>query len=281
MTAPRDPLRPSPPEFLTELFRDPLDPGYAAAAARRRAAGGAGAPRRGSRLLSWLTLVVVGAVLAVAWLQVVREEPTRTEVREDLEQQIHEREQETEALQTQAEELRAQVADLRDQQLDDPRAVRDLRMLEAVTGLGPVVGDGVRVRLEDGPPEVDPTTGEQVQDPEARILYRDLQQVANALWAAGAEAVAVNGQRLTATTAIRSASGAVLIDHQPVTGPYEVVAVGASDLEERFAASTAGRLMATLVEEFGIGFGVQSVEGVTVPAASEPRLLFATPVTGS
>lgn len=281
MTAPRDPFRPSPPEFLSELFRDPLDPGYAAAAQRRAARSGAGGSRRGTRLLSWLTLVVVGAVLATAWLQVVREEPERTQVREDLEQQIHEREQETEALQAQAEELRAQVADLRDQQLEDPRAVRDLRTLEAVAGLGPVVGDGVRVRLEDGPPEVDPTTGEQVQAPEARILYRDLQQVANALWAAGAEAVAVNGQRLTATTAIRSASGAVLVDHQPVTSPYEVVAVGGSGLEERFVASKAGQLMVTLVDEYGVGYEVQSVEGVTVPAASEPRLLFATPGAGS
>lgn len=281
MTAPRDPFRPLPPEFLTDLFRDPLDPGYAEAAQRRAAKGGPVRRGRRGRVLSAVTLVVVGALLSVAWLQVVQEEPTRTEVRENLEAQVREREAETDALQAQARELREQVAELRDRQLGDPQAVRDLRMLEAVTGLGRVEGDGVRVRLEDGPPEVDPTTGEPVQDPESRVLYRDLQQVANALWATGAEAVAVNGHRLTATSAIRSASGAVLIDHQPVTSPYEVVAVGSPELAEQFAVSTAGRLMETLVDEFGIGYAVESVDGVTVPAASEPQLLFVTPSTGS
>ncbi|MGO1341870.1 MAG: DUF881 domain-containing protein, partial [Cellulosimicrobium funkei] len=57
----------------------------------------------------------------------------------------------------------------------------------------------------------------------------DLQRVVNALWAGGAEAVAINDQRLTGLSAIRSAGDAVLVDLQPLVGPYRVEAIGDPD----------------------------------------------------
>ena len=57
----------------------------------------------------------------------------------------------------------------------------------------------------------------------------DLQLVVNALWAAGAEAISINGQRLGPTTAIRFAGEAVLVDFRPVTNPYEISAIGDPD----------------------------------------------------
>ncbi|QSB12599.1 DUF881 domain-containing protein [Natronosporangium hydrolyticum] len=276
MTEPRNPYRPLSPDFLTELFREPLDSGYAEAAARRAAGGSRPPGRRGGRLITVLTLAVVGALLAVAYQQVVAEQPSRAQVRADLETQIRDRQDETQVLQDRADTLRDEVAALRDQQLGDPAAVRTLRELEAVAGLGRVHGDGVVVRVDDGPASVDPQTGEQVVDPQARILYRDLQDLANALWAAGAEGVAINGRRLTATSTIRSASGAILIDRTPVAGPYEVVAVGPDDLGDRFAATQAAALMELLVQEFGIEYEVRSDSDLTLPAAAEPQLRFAT-----
>lgn len=285
MTEPGNPYRPLAPDFLSELFHDPLDPGYAAAAARRRAAAGAdgGEPprRRAPRAVMVVAVLVVGLLLAVAYQQVVAEEPTRTQVRADLEEQIRNREAENDQLQARVDELRDEVAELRDQQLGDPVTARELRELEAATGLGRVHGDGVVVRLDDGPADIDPSTGEPVLDPQARILYRDLQQIANALWAAGAEAVAINDQRLTATSTIRSASGAILIDRAPIAGPYEVVAVGADELPTRFAGSEAAQLMELLVNEFGIEYEVRPAADLTLPAATEPQLLHATPLTDS
>ena len=49
------------------------------------------------------------------------------------------------------------------------------------------------------------------------MLDRDLQVIVNGLWAAGAEAIAVNGQRLTACSAIRSAGEAILVDFRPLS----------------------------------------------------------------
>lgn len=280
--SPANPYRPLSPEFLTHLFQNPLDPGYYAAAARRRADPSRYRPPSPRwRLAGLATVVLAGLLLAVSYLQVVAEQPTRTEVRAELEQQIRELRAETDTLQQRAERLRDEVSALRDAQLDDPAEVRRLRELEAASGLRRVRGDGVVVRLADAPAEVDPVTGTPEIDAEARILYRDLQQVTNALWAAGAEAVAVNGRRLTVTSTIRSAGGAILIDREPVAGPYEVTAIGPEDLRQRFAASPTAGLLNLLVQQYGITYELRSARDVTLPAAAEPQLRYATPRTGT
>lgn len=262
---------------LTDLFRNPLDPGYAEAAARREERGPAGGPSRLAHRSGLLaSLLVIGLVLAVAYQQVVAEEPTRTQVRADLETQIHEREDVTDQLQAEAEALREEVGRLRDALLGEAE-VRRLRELEAVTGLAEVTGHGAVVRVDDGPPAVDPATGAEQMDPQARILDLDLQQIANGLWAAGAEAIAINDRRLTATSTIRSASGAILVDRRPVAGPYVIVAIGPDDLADRYRDSGTDQLMRQLVDDYGISYEVRGEEDLTLPAAAGTQPRYATP----
>ena len=84
---------------------------------------------------------------------------------------------------------------------------------ELAAGLVAVTGPGVVVELTDGPP-TDHAGGVDL----ARVLDRDLQVVVNGLFASGAEAVSVNGERITALSAIRGAGGAVLVElSTPVT----------------------------------------------------------------
>lgn len=269
---------PLSPEFLTELFRDPLDPGYADAAASR-AAGRTRPPwrRRGLRALTLVTLLVVGLLLAVAYRHVLAEEPDRARARAELVERIHQREAEVERLREISDGLRDEVSRLRDLALDDSE-VRRLRELEALTGLARVTGDGVVVRVADGPPVLDPGSGEMVTDPESRILDQDLQRIANSLWAAGAEAVAVNNHRLTATSTIRNASGAILVDYVPVAGPYEVVAIGPDDLEERFAGSETAALMRLLADRYGISYDLRFQRDLVLPASGTPKLHHAEPL---
>lgn len=151
-----------------------------------------------------------------------------------------------------------------------------LRDLEAVTGLGRVRGDGVVVRVADGPSEADAVTGAGGTNL-GRVLDRDLQDIANALWSAGAEAISINGQRLTATSTIRAAGGAILVDFRPVTGPYEVSAIGPGQLERRFRASDAANVLRQVAAEHGMSFGVREVDDLLLPAASEPQLRYAVP----
>jgi uncharacterized protein YlxW (UPF0749 family) len=263
------------PDFLTELFHNPLDPGYADAAARKaRGEGAVGARKKVISGISALTLVGLGFLLVVAYQQTMAAEPARTQARDTLVEQVQSRRADTSGLQARADGLRAEVADLREKQLGGA-AVARLRDLEAETGLAPVRGPGTRVTVGDGPTPVDPLTGERKS--EARVRDTDLQTAANALWAAGAEAIAVNGQRLTATSTIRQAGEAILVDFRPVTTPYQVVAIGPDSLADDFRDGAAGRFFRALSTRYGMTYEVTGVRNVTLDAATEPNLRQAEP----
>jgi uncharacterized protein YlxW (UPF0749 family) len=263
------------PDFLTELFRNPLDPGYADAAARRaRGDGPTGVRAKAAGAALALTLVALGFLLVVAYRETVATEPARTRAHDTLVDQVQDRRADTGALQARADDLRAEVATLRERELGGA-AVARLRDLEAATGLAPVRGDGATVTLTDGPTPIDPLTGERKT--EARVKDTDLQLAANALWAGGAEAIAINGQRLTATSTIRQAGEAILVDFRPVTSPYEVVALGPEDLAGDFRDGYAGRFFRELVNRYGMSFDSGPVEDVTLGAATEVELRVAVP----
>ncbi|MFV2020821.1 DUF881 domain-containing protein [Micromonospora sp. LOL_023] len=263
------------PDFLTELFRAPLDPGYADAARRRSEVG----PPQGWRLLASRTLMAlsmaaVGLLLVLAYQKTVAEEPSRSQARAGLVAQVTQRQAETDELQGRAEALRDEVARQRDAVLEGAQAA-DLRDLEAATGLARVSGDGVVVRLADAAESVDPVSGASTVNELGRVLDRDLQAVANALWSVGAEAVAINGQRLTGTSTIRAAGSAILVDFRPVTGPYEVSAVGPRQLAEDFDASQAAALLRLVSADHGLSFDVRSADDLLLPAAGDPQLRYA------
>jgi uncharacterized protein YlxW (UPF0749 family) len=132
------------------------------------------------------------------------------------------------------------------------------------------VGPGVEVVLDDAadPQGDDPTL--------ARVLDRDLQIAVNGLWAAGAEAITVNGLRLTSRSAIRSAGDAILVDYRPLTTPYTLEAIGdPKRLEPRFATGPAAESLRTLQSTYGLSFAVTSRDRVVLPAAALPDLSYA------
>ena len=101
----------------------------------------------------------------------------------------------------------------------------------------------------------------------------------NALWAAGAEAVSVGGQRLAPTTTIRGAGEAILVDLRPVQSPYTLAAVGdPATLLPRFADSEAARRFQSYTGLYGIQFTVRAAKDLQLPAATDPDLRYASPV---
>ncbi len=130
----------------------------------------------------------------------------------------------------------------------------------------------MEVELRDAPDQ----PGEEDLAGDGRVRDRDLQEVVNALWAAGAEAIAINGQRLSALTAIREAGEAVLVDYRPVTPPYVIRAVGDPDtVEPAFVGSATAAAFRTLGDLYGVGFAVRRRDRMTLPAAGT-RLRYAT-----
>ncbi|MFI5891719.1 DUF881 domain-containing protein [Actinoplanes sp. NPDC051513] len=269
------PKRVFAPDFLTELFRNPLDPGYADAAARKAVEGEPTGTRKWlSSGVATVTLIALGFLFVVAYQQTVADEPARTTARAALIEQVQNRRDETVELQAKADQLGDDVAGLRERELGGATAAR-LRDLEAATGLAPVKGSGARIRLADGPTPINAVTGER--NTTARVKDTDLQLATNALWSLGAEAITINGQRLTATSTIRQAGEAILVDFQPVTTPYEVIAIGPDHLAGDFRDGFAGEFFKELVRQYGMSFEASDAHDVTLPAATELKLRVASP----
>lgn len=258
---------------LTDVMRNPLDPGYRAAAERRTREG------HPHRRTGWGTVAV--AVLAVAlgaaftWsVGVLRApQPGALAAREVLAEQITERTAELDRLRTESTELQAEIDTLQAAALagTDTPLLEQLAADQLATGGVAVTGEGLRITLTDAEDEdLDP-------DPDSRVRDSDLQTVVNGLWAAGAEAIAVNGQRLSTTTAIRTAGDAILVDVVPLVGPYVVEAIGdPQGMQTALARSTAGQLLAVLQSTYGIGVNLSSQPELHLPAAATPTLRSAT-----
>ena len=176
---------------------------------------------------------------------------------------VQARQQRTAALAERLEELRAQVTTV-EQSVDAlaaPNLNRQLQQVEALTGLTGVRGPGARLTFTDA--EGTCSTG-RVED--CRIQDVDLQLATNILWANGAEAVAVNGERLITTTAIRSAGSSILINYRVLTSPYVVEAIGDSaTLHEEFLDSELAEDFGVWRDVFGLGFAAERAEELTVP----------------
>lgn len=268
------------PDFLSELFSNPLDPGYADAAARKASRPYGPRRRTTSRVILLVTALLIGLLFAVAYRQTVADEPRRSQARAELVSQIKQRQETADGLRARADGLRDEVARLRDATLDRGDAER-LRDLEAVTGFRRVTGDGVVVTVGDAPNVSEDGLTPSGKPDLGKIFDRDLQAITNALWASGAEAVAVNGQRLSATSPIRKAGGSILVDFRPIAGPYEISAIGPDDLREKFEDTGAARLMEALTNSEGISFDVRDRDDLTLPAASEPTLDYARRLGGA
>lgn len=163
------------------------------------------------------------------------------------------------------------------------RALTELRRaserIAALSGARAVSGPGVVVVLRDA------SGAERSQDPDDadfRIQDLDVQAAVNALWAAGAEAIAVNGQRVVATTAIRNAGGALLVNYRVLTSPYRVAAIGDRErVRARFERSEAARRFRGWADIYGLGFEVRAQGRLELPAFTGVlRYRYARPAEG-
>jgi len=270
-----------PTSLLDTITAEGLDPAYRVAADRRGASGRSGNRRSGAS--AGAALAVIGLLFATAGVQVQASAPAEARARAALVDRIERRTAATDALQSRVAGLRAEVAQAQERALAltaaGAQAAENLQRLEQAAAVTPVEGPGVTVTVDDAPADEQPL-GTEPGTPSAaelsRILDVDLQKIVNALWAAGAEAVAVGGQRLSALTAIRSAGEAILVDYRPISPPYTVSAVGdPALLEPRFVDGPAGRELRTLVEVYGIRYDVTPRQRIRLPGASGVTLRFA------
>ena len=118
---------------------------------------------------------------------------------------------------------------------------------------------GVLIVIDDSPS----ATG----DARDRVLDIDLQVLANGLWEADAEAISINGHRLSSLTAIRSAGDAITVDYRSLTRPYRVEAIGdLRTLQARFVESSAGAWWNDLAQNRQMRYEISDVKQLDLAA---------------
>lgn len=168
-------------------------------------------------------------------------------------------------------QLRAQLADLRTQvaQLSSEAAGREqlteelethLDTLAVQAGLSAVRGPGLRVALADS----DLTRSPSGNVNDLVIHSEDVRTVVNALWRSGAEAVALNGQRLVGTSAVVCVGNTLLVNGTVHSPPYVAEAVGA--VRSRFEADPGVKTLKRDAIGFRLGFSVETLDGARIPA---------------
>ncbi len=219
-------------------------------------------PRRARPLPIALVLIATGLLLTIAATSTRRSAPERSRQRSAIEAMVDARTTEVAGLVAARQRLRQQIAAAGSAAASvaaETRAVQaTVRRLAPSAGAVPVAGPGATVALDDP----------RSATAEHRISDSDIAQVVNVLWAAGAEAVAVNDVRLTARSAIRSAGDAVLVNFRPISPPYRVAAIGSPDaLTAGYATSAIAAQLRTEAAVFGVGVSVSVPDRVTLPAA--------------
>jgi uncharacterized protein YlxW (UPF0749 family) len=210
----------------------------------------------GTKVAFTASLVLL-AVLLVTSAQAPPSPEARLGQRVELVGLIQQEEARARALQERVEELAAEIAELEEDLTADSAETAELRealdQLAVPAGLTPVRGPGVTVTLNDSTSTV-PTGG----DPNDYVIHEeDLQAVINALWAGGAEAIAVNGYRIIATTAIRCVGNVLLLHGTTHSPPYVIEALGDPDeLAASLERDEAVERFARAVQEFKLGLDV-------------------------
>ncbi|MFD4572371.1 DUF881 domain-containing protein [Streptomyces sp. NPDC058417] len=271
--------------LLTNVMDHSLDEGYAEAAARRRAAGAGGVPKPLRAKLGLAAgLVLAALVVTVGAAQARVAAPVVAKEREELIDRIDQETDAADKLEGTVDKLREDVGARQREALRASGGGGHSDLTGMLAGSVAVHGPGVKLVVDDAEEastggDGDPRETTGFSDT-GRVRDRDMQRVVNGLWASGAEAVSVNGQRLTALSAIRAAGDAILVDNKPLVPPYTVLAVGdGKNLSTRFQDSADGLYLHALQENFGIRTAISVEKDVQVPAAPSVIVRTAQPST--
>lgn len=248
-----------------------VDEDYAVAAARAASPGERPAATRRRVGRGGAVVIAVFAVLAVtAAVQTSKDSVSEEKDRRDLIKQVEQRRDSVSAQRSTISRLQAENATLEAALLrsteNSTGVLARISLLGTRSGIAAVKGPGVSVVADDAP---------DASSDRDKVLDSDLQKLVNGLWQAGAEAISINGQRLTALTAIRFAGSAITVNDVSLNRPYRILAIGNPDtLQGRFADTTSGGAWLDLQREVGLRFSMHSQSSLRLPGQVLPSLRY-------
>jgi uncharacterized protein YlxW (UPF0749 family) len=176
-------------------------------------------------------------------------------------------------LEAEQEELKESIGRMREQ-LDEYRRElaahtemlkeinAELERQKMMAGLLAVEGPGVQVTLDDS------SIQSAAADSNDYLIHEyDLRDVVNLLWMAGSEAIAVNDERIVATTSIYCVGSTVMVNDTRLSPPYLIQAIGDSVVQEDILGNPAYlEEIKRKAEVYGLQFKVDGVTLLTLPA---------------
>jgi len=245
-------------------------------------------PARWLGVASWqvtlgLALLVLGFLIAAQLQSETPRASYTSQERQPLVRTAISLQDEQEALKQRILDLRGQIQALEQRSQGNQVVVEGLnRQLQTARIAGGFIGlrgTGLVIQLEDSTDAIPPGAN----DTDYRVSGRDIRTVVQELWLAGAEAVAVNGERVSVSTAIIDIGGSVLVNSAYLAPPYQVSAIGAPSLYADLSAAPAfAAFVRARSEAFGIKIAFAQPAEVTVPAfAGSLNLRYARPDTGA
>ncbi len=170
-----------------------------------------------------LGFIITMQLKSVQYNQISGEERVRNE---SLQQELNKEKAKNADLLVEVAAMRGEIETFRTESSQSSGYVRgiseQLEKAEVLAGLSDVAGEGVVVVLND-------SKAEAQKNPENYIIHDDdIRKVVNELFAAGAEAVSLNDDRLIATSAIRCVGPVVIVNNNKYSPPYEIKAIGHS-----------------------------------------------------
>ena len=271
--------------LLTNVMDHSLDDGYAEAAARKHTEGEGGLPRTVRAKLGLAAgLVLAGLVVTVGAAQARVAAPTVAKERQELIDRIESETAAADKLEGTVDTLRDDVSARQRSALERDGGSDAADLVGVLSGAVAVHGPGVKLVVNDAKEATSGGNGDPRETSDfsdtGRVRDRDMQRVVNGLWESGAEAISINGQRLTALSAVRAAGDAILVDNRPLVPPYTVLAVGDGDrLSTGFQNSADGLYLHALQENYGIRTGISAEGDVRLPAAPSVIVRTAQPTT--
>lgn len=245
--------------LLALITEEALDRDYLVAASRRGAAD-AGGPR--SRAAVVVVVAAFAMLVTVAAVQTSRNDDAADASRASLIERI-------EVRRTLVNDLQGDIVELRKANTDAEKALRSLGSrftdrqaraseLGALTGFEAVTGDGIRAVLDNA----------AFANENSAVRDSDLALLANALWSAGAEAITINGQRLSAAGAIRTSGDAIEVNGIGVAPPYTIKAIGDQrNLAANLLDSQSGLQFLALRDQYGFVFDIANEDDLRLSAA--------------
>ncbi|MFD5453306.1 DUF881 domain-containing protein [Streptomyces sp. NPDC003470] len=270
--------------LLTNVMDHSLDDGYAEAAARKKAEGAGGLPRTlRAKLALAAGLVLAALVVTVGAAQARVAAPVVAKEREELIDRVESETSAADRLEENVDKLRDDVNARQREALEKSGGGDRADLVGVLAGAVEVHGPGVKLVVDDAKAadsgDGGPRGASGFSDT-GRVRDRDMQRVVNGLWESGAEAISINGQRLTALSAIRAAGDAILVDNRPLVPPYTVLAVGdGKQLSNRFQDSADGLYLHALQESYGIRTAISVADDLRLPAAPSVIVRTAQPIS--